>query len=221
MRYKAVIFDLDGTLLDSLADLASSGNRVLEQLGLDQHPTQAYRYFVGDGMATLVERIVPEHQRTPGFLAKAVKYFKDDYARNWAVETKMYPGIAEMLDELTKMGVKICILSNKPDGFTTVCVDTLLPKWQFDPVYGQRDQTPKKPDPAGALEIIELLATKEIKASEILYVGDTAVDMQTAAGAQLKSVGVLWGFRDAEELQQNGATYLVNHPREIIDIIRR
>lgn len=221
MRYKAVIFDLDGTLLDSLADLANSGNKVLEQLGFEPHPTEAYRYFVGDGMATLVERILPEHHRTPAALAEAVERFKEDYARNWAVETKMYPGIAEMLDELTLMGIKICILSNKPNVFTAVCVDTLLPKWHFSPVHGQRDQVPKKPDPAGALEIVEQLAAEAMEASEILYVGDTAVDMQTAAGAQLDSVGVLWGFRDAEELQQNGATYLVSHPGEIIDIIRR
>ncbi|MBM9512545.1 HAD family hydrolase [Desulfogranum marinum] len=220
MRYKAVIFDLDGTLLDTLADLANSGNKVLEQLGFDPHPTEAYRYFVGDGMASLVERILPEHHRTPAVLAQAIEYFKQDYARNWAVETKMYPGVAEMLDELTLMGVKICILSNKPDGFTRVCVDSLLPKWHFEPVLGQRDQVPKKPDPAGALEIIEELAAEAMEASEILYVGDTAVDMQTAVGAQLDSVGVLWGFRDIEELQQNGAKYLVNHPGEIIDIIR-
>lgn len=221
MRYKAVIFDLDGTLLDTLADLASSGNRMLEQLGFAPHPTEAYRYFVGDGMATLVERILPEQHRTPATLVKAIESFKEDYARNWAVETKMYPGIEEMLDGLTSMGVKICILSNKPDGFTTLCVDTLLPKWQFDPVHGQRDQVPKKPDPAGALEIIKQLATEATETKEILYVGDTAVDMQTAVGAQLDSVGVLWGFRDAEELQQNGATFLVSHPREIVDIVRR
>ena len=221
MQYKAVIFDLDGTLLDTLADLAGSGNRVLEKLGFDPHPTEAYRYFVGDGMATLVERILPIPQRTPSTLAEAVECFKEDYARNWAVATKMYTGIEEMLDGLTAMGVKICILSNKPDGFTTVCVEKLLPKWQFDAVYGQRDHVPKKPDPAGALEIIEQLATEAIEPNEILYVGDTAVDMQTAAGSNLDSIGVLWGFREAEELQQNGAKFLVSHPREIVDIVRR
>ncbi len=221
MRYKAVIFDLDGTLLDSLVDLASSGNRVLKQLSLDAHPTDAYRYFVGDGMATLVERILPEHFKTPDSIAKTVELFKEDYAQNWDVETVMYPGVVEMLDELTLMDVKLCILSNKPDRFTTACVDRLLPKWQFHPVHGQRDHVPKKPDPAGALEIIALLATEAMEASDILYVGDTAVDMQTAADAHLDSVGVLWGFRDAEELQQNGAKFLVSHPREIVEIIRR
>lgn len=221
MRYKAVIFDLDGTLLDSLADLASSGNRVLKQLSLDPHPTDAYRYFVGDGMATLVERILPEHKKTPDSIAKTIELFKEDYAQNWDVETDMYPGVAEMLDELTQMDVKLCILSNKPDGFTTACVERLLPKWQFHPVYGQRDQVPKKPDPAGALEIIAMLTTEAMEANEILYVGDTAVDMQTAASANLDSVGVLWGFRGAEELKQNGATFIVSHPREIVDIIRR
>lgn len=216
MRYTAVIFDLDGTLLDSLADLAGTGNRVLEALGLQAHPVASYRYFVGDGMATLVERILPDHHRTPAMLAQAIELFREDYAANWDRETDAYAGVPEMLNSLSQMGVHLTILSNKPDNFTRICVDRLLPQWRFHTVLGQREQVPKKPDPAGAREILQLLPVNQ---GRVLYVGDTAVDMQTAAAAGLDSVGVLWGFREADELRQHGATYLIEHPMQLVDIV--
>lgn len=217
MRYKAVIFDLDGTLLDTLEDLASSGNRVLAQLGYPPHPSHAYKYFVGDGMVTLVERILPEEERNAELLSRAVDLFRQDYAENWAVKTKPYDGIGVMLDRLHALGVRLCILSNKPDEFTRLCVSRLLPDWSFELVYGQRDHIPKKPDPAGALEITRELGLEH---REVLYVGDTATDMQTAARAKLDKVGVEWGFRDARELKENGADYIIDHPRKLIDIIQ-
>lgn len=218
MRYKAAIFDLDGTLLDTLEDLASTGNRVLAQLGYPPHPTDAYKYFVGDGMVTLVERILPEQERNAELLAQAVDLFKQDYGENWAVNTRPYDGIGAMLDSLSALGLRLCILSNKPDGFTRLCVTQLLADWSFELVYGQREHIPKKPDPAGALAIIEELGLDN---HEVIYVGDTATDMQTATRAQLDKVGVEWGFRDAQELQENGADYIIDHPSKLIDIIKQ
>ncbi|PID71518.1 MAG: HAD family hydrolase [Desulfobulbus propionicus] len=216
MRYKAVIFDLDGTLLDTLADLASSCNRVLVQLGYPVHPNEAYRYFVGDGMTTLVQRILPEDKQTSNVINHAVELFRQDYAENWAVDTTLYEGVGSMLDRLKALGVRICILSNKPDGFTQLCVSKLLGQWTFELIYGQRDGVPRKPDPAGAFALLQELGLKN---EEVLYVGDTATDMKTAAAAQLDKVGVAWGFRDVKELQDSGADYIIDHPGQLIDII--
>ncbi|WP_448873566.1 HAD family hydrolase [Desulfobulbus propionicus] len=216
MRYKAVLFDLDGTLLDTLEDLANAGNRILADQSLPVHAVEAYRYFVGDGIAMLVERILPPTHRQPQQIAAAVTAFQNEYAENWNDHTAPYTGVAEMLDQLTERGVQLAILSNKPHAFTQLCVEQLLPRWAFAPVLGQRPGVPKKPDPVAALEAAEHM---ELRPQDILYVGDTSVDMRTARSAGMDPVGVLWGFRDADELSRAGAGWLISHPCELLPII--
>ncbi|WP_028584908.1 HAD family hydrolase [Desulfogranum mediterraneum] len=217
MNYEAVIFDLDGTLLDSLADLAASGNRVLQLLGLPSHPLESYRYFVGKGVAVLVERMLPPEERSPAAMGRAVELFKEDYGAHWDVVTAPYPGIEAMLETLVELGVGLSILSNKPDAFVQRCVSKLLPGYRFYPRYGHRQGVARKPDPVGAIEIIEQL---QLPREKVLYVGDSGVDMATARGAGLASVGVLWGFREAAELKAAGASYLIGDPAELITIVQ-
>lgn len=216
MRYRAVLFDLDGTLLDTLEDLATAANRVLAAMALPPHPMAAYRTFVGDGLRTLVERMLPAAQRTPGRVAEAVQAFETIYATTWDQRSAPYPGIADMLDLLATRSIRLSILSNKPDAFTRLCVYRLLANWRFDPLLGQRPGVPKKPDPAAALEIARLLG---LQPSEILYVGDSGVDMETARAAGMDAVGVLWGFRGAEELLAAGASCLIARPGELPPLI--
>jgi phosphoglycolate phosphatase len=216
MHYQAVLFDLDGTLLDTLDDLALAANRVLAGRNLPGHPVAAYRTFVGDGLQTLIERILPEDRRDPVLVKEAMAAFEVEYARQWHVHSSPYPGIAALLDRLTAQGIRMSVLSNKPDAFTRLCVQHLLPDWHFHPLLGQRPGVPKKPDPAAAFDIARLL---DLPPSSVLYVGDSGVDMCTARSAGMDAVGVLWGFRDADELCQAGARHIVAHPEELLPII--
>lgn len=215
-RFKAVLFDLDGTLLDTLEDLADSANQVLAEQGFPVHPVAAYRYFVGDGMQTLIERIVPEEKRTTDNIQRTVRAFQEVYSRNWHVKTVMYEGIDSMLSGLQQAGLKLSILSNKPHEFTCLCVERMLPDWTFSPLLGARPGVAKKPDPAGALEIASRL---HLAPGDFLYLGDTATDMKTATSAGMYPVGALWGFRTAEELEQNGAARIISTPQQLLELI--
>jgi len=219
----AVIFDLDGTLLDTLADLADSMNAVLEGLGLPPHPVDAYRTHVGDGIASLVRRALPPdwHDRVhhePGFLERCVDSMRAAYELRWATKTAPYPGITELLRELDTRGVRMAVLSNKPDVFTAKIVAHFLGSVRFRAVIGAREGVPRKPDPAGAREALRIMGAGE---DETLYVGDSSTDMDTARGAGLVSVGVLWGFRSKEELLEHGAHHLVERPRELLRFFPR
>ena len=216
MRYKAILFDLDGTLLDTLEDLATAANRALGTLGLPAHPTDAYRVFVGDGLRTLAERILPGEQRSAAQVDELVAAFEREYSRTWNERTAPYAGVPEMLDRLTGDGYRMSVLSNKPDAFTRLCVEQLLPHWTFAPLYGQRPGVPKKPDPAAALAIAAELG---LDPAEVLYLGDTATDMHTARAAGMAAVGVLWGFRSADELRAAGARHLITHPGELAPLL--
>ena len=216
MRYKAILFDLDGTLLDTLEDLATAANRALGTLGLPAHPTDAYRVFVGDGLRTLAERILPGEQRSAAQVDELVAAFEREYSRTWNERTAPYAGVPEMLDRLTGDGYRMSVLSNKPDAFTRLCVEQLLPHWTFAPLYGQRPGVPKKPDPAAALAIAVELG---LDPAEVLYLGDTATDMHTARAAGMAAVGVLWGFRTADELRAAGARHLITHPGELAPLL--
>ena len=216
MRYKAILFDLDGTLLDTLEDLATAANRALGTLGLPAHPTDAYRVFVGDGLRTLAERILPGEQRSAAQVDALVATFEREYSRTWNERTAPYAGVPEMLDRLTGDGYRMSVLSNKPDAFTRLCVEQLLPHWTFAPLYGQRPGVPKKPDPAAALAIAAELG---LDPAEVLYLGDTATDMHTARAAGMAAVGVLWGFRTADELRAAGARHLITHPGELAPLL--
>jgi len=176
----------------------------------------AYRYFVGDGSTVLIERALPESARGSDVYRDCLAAFMADYDRSWKVKTRLYDGIAEMLDSLTARGIDMAILSNKSHEFTVKCVRDLLSRWQFRAVFGLREDVPRKPDPAGALEISRLLGAKP---DRMLYMGDTATDMQTAVSAGMFPVGVLWGFRTREELLANGARALLQNPQELIHLI--
>lgn len=214
---KAVIFDLDGTLLDTLDDLADAGNRVLAAAGLPTHPVDRYRYFVGDGVRVLAERILPVNLRDDENIERLMSAFREDYGRNWHVKTRMYDGIGTMLTSLQQRKVSLNILSNKPHDFTQQCVRKFMGQWHFSTVLGHRPGTAWKPDPAAALEIAAGIG---IPPAEILYLGDTATDMKTARAAGMYAVGALWGFRTAAELEDNGAVRLVRHPMELPQLIQ-
>jgi phosphoglycolate phosphatase len=216
MDVRAVLFDLDGTLLDTLADIASAANEVLERHGLPAHPAEAYRRFIGDGVAMLFRRALPPEHAEPERVARCVADFREAYGRGWNVHTRPYAGISELLDALVSRGLGLTLLSNKPDDFTRLCASAYLARWPFRAVLGQREGTPRKPDPAGALEIVHRLG---VPAGQFLYVGDSAVDMETARRAGMRPVGVSWGFRPAEELWAAGAEAVIAHPAELLEVL--
>jgi phosphoglycolate phosphatase len=213
---KCVLFDLDGTLVDSLIDLADSMNRVLTRQGFPAHPLQAYRYFVGEGIVTLVQRALPAEARQEDIVQDCARKMRQEYALHWADTTRPYPGIAELLDALAGRGIEMAILSNKPDELTRQVVRTLLPEWHFAAVAGARETIPRKPDPAGALRIANLLRREP---RDFLYLGDTSTDMQTARAARMFAIGALWGFRTADELKEHGAQALLSVPMELCPLL--
>lgn len=218
MMIRAVICDLDGTLLDTLEDLADSVNAVLAEQGFPVHPTEAYRYFVGDGAAVLIGRVLPEGHRDGIIQNVCLRRFREEYALRWKNKTLPYDGIVPMLATMQKLGMKLAVLSNKPHDATELCVRELLPGIRFDAVVGQTDGRPKKPDPAGALAIAQQLG---VLPQEVLYLGDTSTDMKTAVAAGMYPVGVLWGFRTADELKAHGAKTLIARPDEVVTLLKR
>jgi phosphoglycolate phosphatase len=217
MKFKCVIFDLDGTLLNTLDDIGDSVNLALTRMGLPTYPIERYRYFVGDGMEILARRVLPPERVDDATVAACVGHIRDEYGSRWSNKSRPYDGITDMLNGLVARNLLLGVLSNKPHDFTRVVVEKLLPEWKFDPLLGSRPGVPKKPDPAAALEIIDQL---RIPAEEILYVGDTAVDMQTAVAAGMFPVGAVWGFRTAEELRDNGARVLIEHPVDLLRLVK-
>ena len=215
---QAVIFDLDGTLLDTLTDLANSGNAVLKKRGAPTHPTERYKTFIGEGMENLVRAIFPESIRPAEGeeTAAVLADYKSEYESRWNDTAVAYAGISELLDECVARGLKIGVLSNKAHAFTVKCVDEFFPQWSWDVIFGQRDGIPRKPDPAGAVEAADLLG---VGCNKCLFIGDSGVDMQTAKNAGMIAVGVKWGFREISELQENGADHLVDSPAEILELI--
>lgn len=219
MKFNAVIFDLDGTLLDSLTDLANTLNSVLARNNLPTHAIEKFRYLVGYGMSELVRKALPRDLQNRKELIERLKQeMYEHYAETWKDNTRPYPGIAELLDWLDTTTIKKGVLSNKPDRFTKLCVDTLLSSWKFDMVTGHRPGINHKPDPQGAISMAEEMGTDPAK---ILYVGDSEVDMLTANAAGMYPLGVLWGFRTKKELLEGGAKNLVEKPQEIIDLLSK
>jgi phosphoglycolate phosphatase len=213
--FKAIIFDLDGTLLDTVDDISDSANSVLKRYNFSTYTPAQYKLFVGDGMETLVSRLLPKNKKNnKQLIKKIVSEIKVEYAKNWNKKTKIYPGIKSLLSTLSKKGIKMCVLSNKPEKFTKLMVQHFFPKTKFEFVFGARDGVPKKPDPALALKIVKNL---NLFPSEFIYLGDTKTDMQTATNAGMVAVGVLWGFRTKKELIKSGAKFVVRYPREVLN----
>lgn len=213
MSPRAIVFDLDGTLLDTLEDLADSMNAVLARAGHPTHPVAAYRHFVGDGVRTLVRRSLPA---AAGDVDGGVDAMLEEYGRRWREKTRPYPGVDVLLDGLTDRGLPFAILSNKPHDFTRLTAEALLDRWRFAEIWGVRNGIPPKPDPTGALAMAAALS---VTPGEILYLGDTNTDMQTAVSAGMDPAGVLWGFRDAAELRASGARVLVERPEHVLGLL--
>jgi len=216
MRFKAVLFDLDGTLLNTLDDLADSMNASLKQFGFPPHPVDTYKYLIGDGLVNLVSRALPEDHRDEATISKIATAEREEYGRNWANKTQLYEGVAELLDALQERGVAACVLSNKPDDFTRIIVQKFLSKWRFAAVRGQNEDTPIKPNPSGAVQIALKLG---LTTAEFLYVGDSNTDMETANAAGMFPVGVLWGFRSKDELIRAGAKALIERPTDLLSLV--
>ena len=214
--YKAVLFDLDGTLLDTIDDLADAMNSVLTDMNLPTYPVAEYNFLVGDGIRVLAERVLPAARQDEETIARCVDGMRAAYERRWANKSKPYDGVPALLDALTERGLTLVVLSNKPDEFTKKVVARLLSGWHFEEVVGARPEVPIKPDPAGAIEITQIL---DIPPDQFLYLGDTNTDMKTAVAAGMYPVGALWGFRPAEELTAAGARTLIKHPMELEQIV--
>ncbi len=211
-----MIFDLDGTLLNSLEDLADSMNQTLSVFGLPQHPVDAYRFFVGDGIENLVRRAAPRSANNPELMTNILRGMRDEYKKRWSNKTRPFDGVPELLDRLTDKKIKMAVYSNKPHEFTELCVTKLLTDWKFDLIIGVNQDNPRKPDPSVPLRIAEAF---RIKPKDFLYLGDTSTDMQTALAAGMVPVGALWGFRSKEELLASGTKTVIEHPSQLMGLL--
>ncbi len=209
---QAFIFDLDGTLLDTLTSLADSYNRILETFGYPTHHEDAYRYFIGDGLRACVERCLPAEVQTQRLIQDFMTAQQQDYEQTWHT-ARPYPGISELIDSLAATTTPLAVLSNKNHAFTQKCIDHFFPG-RFDVVQGYTGEFPHKPDPAVAFAVCKRLGHAP---GDVVFVGDTATDIRTAVACGNKSVGVLWGFRDADELTAAGADRLIETPAELIE----
>ena len=210
---KALLFDLDGTLLDSLADIAAAMNRMLTERGLPACDTDEIRRMVGDGMRQLVVRALPENRRDEATVDACLAAYRSHYETLWQTATRPYNGIPELLDSLRQQGFKLGVISNKAHRFTVPMTEHFFGSHGFELVLGQRDEVPRKPDPAGALEAAARLG---VAPAECAYVGDSGIDMQFAANSGMIGIGVTWGLRDAAELREAGATHLVDSPAQVL-----
>ncbi|MGZ5243739.1 MAG: HAD family hydrolase [Bacteroidia bacterium] len=219
MVYKAVIFDLDGTLLNTLADIANSMNSVLQKHGLPVRSLQNYRYYVGEGMAKLVENVLEDLVVSEAQKSILLQDIKAEYSSRWMEQTKPYDGIAELFSALSIYGesIQTGILSNKPDTFTKEMAVHYFPHIPFSQVRGALDHIPQKPNPQAVFEMAE---NWKIATEEIIFVGDTDIDMKTAKKAGCFAAGAVWGFRTAEELLEYGADVLLEKPLDLMKVLK-
>ena len=210
------IFVLDGTLINSLKDLADCCNTVLADEGLPIHPLDAYRHFVGNGIPKLIERILPEGERTEEKMARTRERFDERYQVHCLDATKPYPGVVHLLDECRDKGILLAVLSNKADPFAKFICREIFGAKAFDAVSGQKAEVPKKPAPDGVFSLLKEFNTLP---EESVLIGDSNVDILTAKNAGLHSIGACWGFRGREELKRAGAEMLADYPEECENII--
>jgi|UniRef100_UPI003783C2BD phosphoglycolate phosphatase len=212
---KAYIFDLDGTLIDSLADIAESINRMLDARGYPRCKQEVFKQMVGDGMEKLVERALPEGARNEELIKVCVEEYRAHYDTLWNAQTQPYPGIVAMLAELKGRGVKLGVISNKAHRFTVPMTEHFFGAGVFDHILGQRNEVPRKPAPDGAHEMAAFLG---LRTDEMAYVGDSGIDMQFAKSSGMRAVGVRWGFRSETELIDCGADVLISSPAELFNL---
>ncbi len=214
MNIKGIVFDLDGTLADSVIDIAESMNQVLTEQNLATHNIDKYKQFAGNGIRKLVERALPEALRSGDPFATHMNRMLEVYGENCINKTTLFPGVADLLDQLQAKGIKIAVFSNKVDDLTQKVVKVLLSNWDVAFVTGISSTVDRKPNPQGALLAAEKMG---FSPSEMMFVGDSGVDMETASNAKMFGVGVLWGFRSEEELKANGAKAVIS---EALDLIK-
>ncbi|MDP2814965.1 MAG: HAD family hydrolase [Erysipelotrichaceae bacterium] len=212
---KGIIFDLDGTLLDTLEDIADSANEALALSGFESHPLDEYRFFVGNGVENLVRMMLPKGTDNH-VLTRVVEDFQLAYHRNYSNKCQPYHGIMELLNELSQRGILMGVCSNKPDAFTQIMVDLYFKDINFVAVTGERKELPRKPNAAMVNFILDHM---NLSVDECLFVGDSDVDVKTAHAARLKSVGVEWGFRPIKELIDANVTFTVSHPQNILNLL--
>lgn len=210
---KLMIFDLDGTLLDTIHDLAAATNRTLERHGYPTHPTKAYHYFVGNGVIKLITRALPEEARTPALIEQIKNEQVADYSLHMLDQTRPFAGIPEVLAALQARGIQLAVVTNKPDAPAQQLVRDFFPEIHFIQVLGNRKGIPVKPDPTAVNSVIEAAGAAK---DEVLYFGDSDVDMLTAKNAGVKGIGVLWGYRTEDELRNAGALAILHNVEDLL-----
>jgi phosphoglycolate phosphatase len=215
LRFDGVIFDLDGTLVDTLEDIADAMNRVLALEGAAGHTYEEYRYLIGHGIRNLVTQALPPESRDEATIARCFERMIEDYGRNALVKTRVYDGVPELVRELRMAGVPLAIHSNKADAPTQAIVAALLHPADFVQIAGARPEAPLKPDPAVALAIA---ARFGLPPARVAYLGDSLVDMRTATAAGMVAVGAAWGFRTPRELTESGAAAVIDAPLDLLDL---
>ena len=215
---KACIFDLDGTVANTIYSIKYFANNALKKAGLPEIDTETYKIIVGDGAKVLIKRMLHTVGADPQYFNEVSREYNSKYDNDFLYLTEPYEGIIDMLKELKNLGIKTAILSNKPHITAAKVSEALFPEGLIDICYGGRDGIALKPDPQGVFEIIDELGVKK---EECLYIGDTDTDMKTGKGANLYTVGVLWGFRKEPELLENGADAIISHPSELLSIVEK
>ena len=215
-RIRAVLFDLDGTLLNTVEDIMDSCNAGLASFGFPPHGLKEYNLFIGDGIEELVRRALPEDHGSDAMVSDCLAAVRAEYKKRWHNKTRPYEGVSEMLAGISAMDMPMAIFSNKPHDFTEDTVNYYFPDIPFAFVLGAKDENPKKPDPWGALHIAETLG---IPPSDFAYLGDTHTDIETAKAASMLAVGAEWGFRGKEELTDAGADIIISDPKDLLKIV--
>lgn len=215
MKFKGIIFDLDGTLVNSLEDISDAMNKVLTALNYPTHTYDTYQYFIGSGLRNLVSKALPATNNSDDEIESCFECMVDEYTKICTLKTKPYEGIIELLENLTSQNIKMAVFSNKADELTKKIASEIFPK-QFDTAIGLSTEALKKPNP---FEAIEISKKWNLKPEEILFVGDSDIDMKTAINANMFPVGVTWGYRTEDELKSSGAKAVINNASELIEIL--
>ena len=214
---KAVLFDLDGTLVNSLTDLANAFNYALRSFGFPQHETEEYKLFVGDGIPKAIERALPEKNRGNETINKVMAVFFEHYKVHFADNTASYEGMPELIKQLKDQGIKLAVVTNKAQFMADKVVKKIYGD-AFDIIFGKREDVPAKPDPTAALMVMDELGVKPF---ECIFLGDSKNDVLTGFNSGAYAVGELWGYRGEKELRENKAQFIINKPSELLDIIRK
>ncbi len=213
---KAILFDLDGTLADSIKDLSTSTNLALEKNGYPTRQRAEFNYFVGDGMPKMIERALPETARDEDTVKKVLADFLAHYSHHYADKTSSYEGVPELVDTLKKQGLIVAVVTNKEQDMANVVVERLYGEGTFDLIFGKQEGLPAKPDPTATLLAMKQLG---VEPQECVFLGDSGVDVLTGVRSGAVPVGELWGYRDEAELLENGAQYIIERPEQLLDVL--